>query len=74
MQTKSHKLVIYSFYKFVDLTNTQGIKKTLDYFLEKKKIKGTILISDEGINGTLSGSKKDLDNSIKIIKSSLKLG
>ena len=73
MQTKSHKLVIYSFYKFVDLTNTQGIKKTLDYFLEKKKIKGTILISDEGINGTLSGSKKDLDNSIKIIKSSLKL-
>ena len=31
MQTKSHKLVLYSFYKFVDLTNTQGIK-TLDYF------------------------------------------
>ena len=73
MQSNNRKLAIYSFYSFVELTNTQSIKKELDYFLKKKEIRGTILISSEGINGSLSGHKKDLDNSIKKLQSLIKL-
>ena len=37
-----------------------------------KDIKGTILIAEEGINGSVSGIKIDLDKLIKLIKTILK--
>ena len=38
-----------------------------------KDIKGTILIAEEGINGSVSGIKIDLDKLIKLIKNHLKI-
>ena len=59
---------IFGFYKFKKL---KGLKKT-KVILQKKiisyKVKGTIILSKEGINGTISGKIKNLNK----IKSSLK--
>ncbi len=59
---------VFGFYKF---KKCKGLKKT-KVILQKKiityKVKGTIILSKEGINGTISGKIKNLNK----IKSSLK--
>lgn len=68
-----HNLFVYTFYRFKDLKNLDKTKIVFEKFLNKTKIRGTILIADEGINGSLSGSKKDLDSFVKFIKSHLRI-
>ena len=52
------KIFIYTFYRFKDLKNIKYIKRQLGKFTKGKLILGTILIANEGINGTVSGPKK----------------
>ena len=47
---------ISGFYKFKKITVSK-IKNTNDIFA-KYNIRGTIIVSDEGINGTISSNKK----------------
>ena len=68
-----HNLFIYTFYRFKELKNINKIKVTFEKLLKKRKIKGTILIANEGINGSLSGSKEELNDVVKLIKSHLKI-
>ena len=51
------KIVISSFYKYVNINNLNSFQKEHQQFCNNLKIKGKILISNEGINGTISGSK-----------------
>ncbi|MFL2885855.1 MAG: rhodanese-related sulfurtransferase [Candidatus Pelagibacterales bacterium] len=67
------KIYIYSFYRFKDLKNIKYIKNQLDKFTKDKLVLGTILIAKEGINGTVSGTKKNLDLIIKELKKILKI-
>ena len=67
------KIYIYTFYRFKDLKNIKYIKIQLDKFSKDKLILGTILIANEGINGTISGTKKDLELLIIEIKKILKI-
>ena len=67
------KIYIYTFYRFKDLGNIKHIKNELDRFSRDKLILGTILIAEEGINGTISGSKKNLDYLIMNIKKTLRI-
>ena len=64
---------IYSFYRFFDHKQKSLSKKKLDSFVSNKLIKGTILLADEGINGTISGERKELDNLISFIRKILKI-
>ena len=59
---------ISGFYKFKKITNVKKNRKILQAYLLNKTIRGTIIISNEGINGTLSGKKKNLDLVTKKIK------
>ncbi len=59
---------IYSFYRFKYIKNKKTIKLKLEQFISNKVIRGTILIADEGINGSISGSNDDLMNTIRFIK------
>lgn len=68
MPNKIEKYSIYSFYRFVELYNINSIKKELEIYFSNKKIRGTILISGEGINGSLSGISNELEGAIKKIK------
>ena len=45
---------IFGFYKFKQIKNIKLIKKKLENFIDKEKVRGSIIISIEGINGTIS--------------------
>lgn len=53
---------ISSFYKFVEIKDLLNLKSDFKKFLENYKIKGNIILSLEGINGTISGEKNNLDS------------
>ncbi len=61
-------LYIYSFYRFKNIKNKKTIKLKLEQFISNKVIRGTILIADEGVNGSISGSNDELLNTIRFIK------
>ena len=59
---------IFGFYKFQKFRYLKKYKKILNDLLDKNNIRGTIIISKEGLNGSLSGKNIDLNNLIKKIK------
>jgi len=59
---------IFGFYKFKKLTTLKSKKKYLDSLFTKNDIRGTIIISNEGLNGTISFKTNRLDNIIKSLK------
>ena len=58
---------VFGFYKFIKLTSLKKNKTILQKILIKKNIKGTIIISKEGLNGTISGKLIDIKFTIKEI-------
>ena len=59
---------IFGFYKFKKIKKIKKNKKILNIFFIKNEIRGTIILSNEGINGTISGKKNNLNLGIKKIK------
>ncbi len=59
---------ISGFYKFKKIQGIKKAKKLLNDIFIKYKIRGTIIISNEGINGTISSNKKNLEFVLKKIK------
>ena len=53
--------VVCALYKFVTLNDYQQIKPPLLAFMLEHTIRGTLLLANEGINGTVAGSRKDID-------------
>jgi UPF0176 protein len=60
---------VLGFYKFVKITSLKKNKDFIQKFLIKNKIRGTIIIAKEGLNGTISGKNKDIEKTTKKIKS-----
>ncbi len=60
---------VFGFYKFVRIKSLKKNKDFLQKFLISKHIRGTIIIAKEGLNGTISGSIKDIDKTTKKLKS-----
>ncbi len=56
------KYVVTALYKFVNLENFKEIRQPLLDFMTANKIKGTLLLAKEGINGTVAGSQKSIEN------------
>jgi len=59
---------ISGFYKFIKIVHIKKNKEILRKFFIKNNIKGSIIISKEGINGTIAGKKIYLDLAINKIK------
>ena len=57
-----------AFYHFVSLKNIKELQPFIHDFCQRNHIKGTILLANEGINGTISGQKNDIHQFIKFIK------
>ena len=51
---------IFGFYKFKKLTRLLSFKKEFNSILKINSVRGTIIISSEGLNGAISGEKKDI--------------
>ncbi len=62
-------LKVFGFYKFIKIKSLKKNKNILQKFLSIKNIKGTIIIAKEGLNGTISGRVKDVNKTIKKLKS-----
>ena len=59
---------ILGFYKFLKIKSLKKNKVLLQDFLINKKIRGTIIIASESINGTISGKVKDIKSTINRLK------
>ena len=55
---------IITFYQFKIIKDKNNIITKLKDFCKFNKIKGTILIADEGINGTIAGLEKNINSFI----------
>ena len=60
---------VFGFYKFIKIKSLKRKKDILQKFISSNNIRGTIIISKEGLNGTISGHIKDIDITIKKLKS-----
>ncbi len=59
---------ISGFYKFKKLININKNKEILQNYFNRNSIRGTLIISPEGINGTISAKKNKLNLAINKIK------
>ncbi|MFW7341661.1 rhodanese-related sulfurtransferase [Pollutimonas sp. H1-120] len=53
--------LIAALYKFVELSDYQQLQQPLFEFCEALQVKGTLLLAEEGINGTIAGSKDGVE-------------
>ena len=59
---------IKGFYKIKKINRFKKCKDELKKYLLLKSVKGTIILSPEGINGTIAGKISNVDSCIKFIK------
>ena len=59
---------IAALYKFAEVSNPYKAQPEIRANLKSLSIHGTILIGREGLNGTISGSKKNIDKAIAYIR------
>ena len=55
-----HTYLTTAMYHFVSIHRFESLREPLLSFCLSKEIKGTLLLADEGINGTLAGSEKSI--------------
>ena len=53
-------VVVCALYKFVTLANYQDLRNPLHAEMEKLDIRGTLLLANEGINGTIAGTEQGI--------------
>ena len=54
------KFTIITFYQFKKMDDNLIIKNDLSHFCKFNKIKGTIILAEEGINGTIAGNAESI--------------
>ena len=59
---------VFGFYKFQSTKNLRKFQKLLVNLLNSKNINGSIIISKEGLNGSVSGNNKDIKTTIIRLK------
>ena len=59
---------IQGFYKIKSIVNCNVHKEKIKTYLLSKSVKGTVILSPEGINGTIAGKKSNVNSCIKFIK------
>jgi len=59
--------VITSFYKFIPVPEYKTLKQSLLKAMKSANVLGTIILAEEGINGSLAGKRKNIDRMISIL-------
>jgi len=67
------KIVVCAMYKFITLDDYQDIKQPLLDFMLAHTVRGTLLLASEGINGTVAGSREDIDALLDYLKQDARL-
>lgn len=53
--------VVAALYKFASLPNYKDIQEPLKQVCEDNEVKGTLLLAEEGLNGTIAGTRESID-------------
>jgi len=67
--TNKNEILVAALYKFVEIDDLLSLQSNLYEICEKNNIMGTILIADEGINGTISGKHNEIKKTISSLTS-----
>jgi len=67
------RIVVAALYHFVSLDNYQELRQPLLRAMLKNNIKGTLLLAQEGINGTVAGSQSSVDRLLEWIRADNRL-
>jgi len=68
------KITICALYKFVRLENFLALREPLLAEMTKLEVKGTLLLAAEGINGTIAGSQKAIEQVLDFLQEQPNLG
>jgi UPF0176 protein len=71
--TLEHQFVIAALYQFARLDNLEELQTRLRQVMDAHGVKGTVLLAEEGINGTVAGSRKGVDRVLDFIRSDPRL-
>jgi len=63
-----HIFLTTAMYKFVSLPHFEVLREPILQFCKSRDIKGTLLLADEGINGTLAGGEKSILELLQFLK------
>ena len=66
-------IVVCALYRFVRLENYLEMREPLLHTLLKHQIKGTLLLGEEGINGTVAGSRESIDQLLTFLNQDSRL-
>lgn len=69
----SKQYAVYALYKFVTLKDFKDLRKPLRELMERLNIRGTLLLAKEGINGTISGEKENMDKVIQWLRNDTRM-
>ncbi len=64
---------IFGFYKFKKIKSLKKNQLLFQREISKNNVRGTIILSSEGINGTVAGKKDNISKIIKVLKRQLRL-
>jgi UPF0176 protein len=64
----SSSFVIAALYRFVRLDNYESLRQPLLDFMLEKKVRGTLLLAAEGINGTIAGNAAAIESMLDYLR------
>jgi UPF0176 protein len=67
------EVVVAALYRFVTLDDFHELREPLLDECQKAEVKGTLLLAQEGINGTIAGSREGIDRVLSYLKSDPRL-
>jgi UPF0176 protein len=73
MSSGQPPIVVAALYKFVPLPDYRELQGRLGDFCRARGIKGTLLLAEEGINGTLAGPRAGIDAVLDYLKADPRL-
>ena len=65
---KQEQIVITALYLFTELDDFEALRKPILNFCLDRKIRGTLLLAKEGINGTVAGTRKSIDDLLNYLR------
>lgn len=66
--TNPCETVVCALYKFVQLDNFESLRQPLLDCMMSAEVKGTLLLAQEGINGTIAGNRKGIDTVLHFLQ------
>ena len=72
MKNTSSDLVVVALYRFAKLPDFESFREPLYKIMLDNKVRGTLLLAGEGINGTIAGTRAGVDQVISWLRNDLR--